>query len=59
MVKDIIAIYRKHETILIKMSVKRYFSHLKINTYLKSSITLKGTATLMITMFYTKDLNKP
>ena len=27
MVKDAIVIYRKHETILFYISVKRYFSH--------------------------------
>ena len=33
MVKDIIAIFRKNETILILISFKRYFSHPK-NQYL-------------------------
>ena len=45
---------QKNETILILISLKRYFSHPE-----NSILNLKGTATLMITMFYMKDLNKP
>ena len=35
-VKDIIVIYRKIETILIFVSLKRYFSHPEKNEYLTS-----------------------
>ena len=41
MVKDIIVIYRKNETFLIFISSKRYFSILKIQYLIKSSLTLR------------------
>ena len=40
MVKDIIVIYRKNETILILISLKRYFSHPKKSIF-KSSLMLR------------------
>ena len=39
-VKDIIVIYRKNETILVLISLKRYFSHPE-KSILKSSSTLR------------------
>ena len=41
-VKDITVIFRKNETILILISLKRYFSHPE-KSILKYSLTLRGS----------------